>query len=85
MTTGCATTTPPPGPTVVTKLVYVYLPDRFFEPCTKTAWVGKAFREVAGLAKSRGTDVDDCNAQLAAARGYQDDLRRVEGANRVEK
>lgn len=78
MTSGCATTGSTPAPTVVTKYVNVYIPDRFFEHCPKTAWGGGTFRQVAGLAKARGTDVDNCNAQLDAAKGYQDDLKAAE-------
>ncbi|ASW27685.1 hypothetical protein JT317_gp66 [Klebsiella phage YMC16/01/N133_KPN_BP] len=53
--------------------------------CEKTAWRGGTYRGLAALAKSRGTDVDNCNAQLKAARDYQNDLRAREESNRAKK
>lgn len=53
--------------------------------CEKTAWRGGTYRGLAALAKSRGTDVDNCNAQLKAARDYQNDLRAREESNRGKK
>ena len=58
----------------------VYLPDRLFTHCPKTGWNGGSYRGLAGLAASRGTDIDNCNAQLDAAKGYQDDLKAQEAA-----
>lgn len=53
--------------------------------CKKTAWRGGTYRGLAALAKSRGTDVDNCNAQLQAVRNYQNDLMAQEDANLVKK
>lgn len=77
LTSGCASTDRP-APTIVTKYQRVYLPERFFQPCPKTPWPGGDYRKLAGVTISRGTDIDNCNAQLAAAKGYQDDLKAQE-------
>lgn len=79
LTSGCVSN-PAPAPTVVTKYERVYLPDRFFQHCQKAEWAGGTYRSLAGLAITRGTQIDNCNAQLDAAKGYQDDLKGQEKA-----
>lgn len=83
LTSGC--TTPPPAPTVVTEYRNVYLPETLLADCQKTQWHGGTYRAAAALAKSRGTDVDNCNARLKAARDYQNDMKAKEEASRLEK
>lgn len=63
---------------MVTKYQNVYLPDRLLQPCQKSAWPGGTYRLLAELAERRGTDIDNCNAQIAEALKYQDDLRASE-------
>lgn len=63
---------------MVTEYRNVYIPETMLVDCSKTAWNGGTYRGLAALAKSRGTDVDNCNAQLRAARDYQRDLKAKE-------
>lgn len=84
MITGCSTP-PTPQPTVITEYRNVYIPETMLTACKKTAWRGGTYRGLAALAKSRGTDVDNCNAQLKAARDYQNDLKAKEAAAEAPK
>ena len=84
MISGCSTP-PPAQPTVITEYRNVYIPETMLTGCQKTAWRGGTYRGLAALAKSRGTDVDNCNAQLKAARDYQNDLKAREESNRAKK
>lgn len=75
LTTACSST----PPLSVTKYVNVYLPDRFLTDCPKTARVpGGTYRQAGALAAARGTDIDNCNAQLREAKQYQDKIRAQE-------
>ena len=83
LTSGC--TTPPPAPTVVTEYRNVYLPEALLADCPKTEWRGGTYRAAVALAKARGTDLDNCNAQLKAVRDYQNDLKAKESASEAPK
>ena len=71
LTTACA------DQRVITNTVYqpVYLPDRFLIDCPVPEWAGGTYREVGKLAVRRKTALEDCNAQLQAAREYQQRLK----------
>ena len=70
---------------MVTEYRNVYLPETLLADCQKTQWHGGTYRAAAALAKARGTDIDNCNAQKKAARDYQNDLKAREESNRVMK
>lgn len=64
---GCASQT-----AVRTEYRNVYVPDSMLTDCPKTAKpANPTFRQLAGLADARGTDVDNCNVRWEAVREFQ--------------
>jgi len=53
----------------------VTVPATLLAECPVPEWSGKTYRDLAELAERRKTALDDCNAQLEAARDYQNRVK----------
>ncbi len=52
------------------------MPATLLAECPVPEWSGKTYRDLAELAERRKTALDDCNAQLEAARDYQNGVKQ---------
>lgn len=63
---GCSTPTE-----IITKTVYVGVPDSLLVACPVPRWGGGTYRDLAKLTEARKKALKDCNDQLEQARDYQ--------------
>lgn len=67
----------------VTVYEQIYIPDSLLAGCPPVLWGGETYRQAGELAAMRKTALEDCDARFAAAREYQDRLRKQAAADKA--